>query len=284
MCKESILIFGYGKWSQKVFQFLKKRKKFNKIYVKTSSKFFRLYPKKKEFTVKEFRSKIKNTKNIHICVPTKDHFKIVRDYNLNNKNIIIEKPLVKKKIELDKIKRFFKLNKIIVNYIDLYNPLLLKIKKKINYIENLNIDFGNKELYLKKYDCLNEWLDHPLAIILFLFNKFSKLRLIYYENIKQKKKYFEKIHLRYNYKKININIKINTNFPKSYRKICVEKKSGSIKINLRKIPKSVNINSINFLYNDLKTKKINYFQKFSFHKKILLEKQRIRKTILKEIN
>ena len=137
-------------------------------------------------------------------------------------------------------------------------------------------------LYLNKYDCLNEWLDHPLAIILYLFKKFTSYKIIYYENIKIKKKYFEKLHLNYCFKNISINIKINMKFPKSYRILSKEKKSITKKINLKQIPKMLNLNSINLLYGDLKSEKKNYFQKFNFHKKIFLEKQKIKKKILEK--
>ena len=282
MYEKAILIFGHGKWSQKVIGFLKKSKSFDSIYIKTSSKFFKIYPKKTEINLKEFKNHIENFKYLHICTPTKSHFGIIKFNNLNNKKIIIEKPLVKRKVDLDNIKHFFKLNKIIVNYIDLYNPLLLKVKKRINLIQNLNIDFGNNKLYLNKYDCLNEWLDHPLAIILYLFKKFTSYKIIYYENIKIKKKYFEKLHLNYCFKNISINIKINMKFPKSYRILSKEKKSITKKINLKQIPKMLNLNSINLLYGDLKSEKKNDFQKFNFHKKIFLEKQKIKKKILEK--
>ena len=282
MYEKAILIFGYGKWSQKVLGFLKKSKSFDSIYIKTSSKFFKIYPKKTEINLKEFKNQIENFKYLHICTPTKSHFSIIKKNNLNNKKIIIEKPLVKRKVDLDNIKHFFRLNKIIVNYIDLYNPLLLKVKKRINLIQNLNIDFGNNKLYLNKHDCLNEWLDHPLAIILYLFKKFTSFKIIYYENIKIKKKYFEKLHLNYCFKNISINIKINMKFPRSYRILSEEKKSITKKINLKQIPKMLNLNSINLLYGDLKSEKKNYFQKFNFHKKIFLEKQKIKKNILEK--
>ena len=45
----AILIFGYGKWAKKIIRYLKSSKKFKKIYVKTSSNFFIIYPQKKKF-------------------------------------------------------------------------------------------------------------------------------------------------------------------------------------------------------------------------------------------
>ena len=71
-------------------------------------------------------------------------------------------------------------------------------------------------------------------------------------------------------------------FPKSYRILSKEKKSITKKINLKQIPKMLNLNSINLLYGDLKSEKKNDFQKFNFHKKIFLEKQKIKKKILEK--
>jgi|LakMenEpi03Aug12_release.lakeMendotaPanAssembly.Ray.scaffolds.fasta_scaffold200221_2 hypothetical protein len=280
MYEKVILIFGYGKWSQKIIRFLKKSKIFNEIYIRTTSKFFKIYPYKTELKLSEFKYKIKKFKYLHICAPTITHYKIIQINDLNNKKIIIEKPLVQKKVDLNNIRPFFKSNKILVNYIDLYNPLLLNLKRKLKSVKQLSIDFGNNELYLNKYDCLNEWLDHPLAIILRYFKKFSNFQIIYYKNIRLEKKYFEKLHLSYHFKNINIDIRLNINFPKSYRTISKKEKSIYTKVNLKLKPKKLKMNSIKFLYDDLKRRKKNDFQKFNFHEKIFIEKQKIKEAIL----
>ncbi len=67
MYEKAVLIFGYGKWSQKVLGFLKKSKSFDSIYIKTSSKFFKIYPKQTEINFKEFKNQIENFKYLHIC-------------------------------------------------------------------------------------------------------------------------------------------------------------------------------------------------------------------------
>lgn len=279
--EKKILIFGFGKWSKTIISYLKKNNKFHKIYVKTSSEFFQIYPQKKIINIDLFRSYLNDLKYIHICTPAESHFRILKLYNLKDKRIIIEKPLVTKKNELDKIKFFFKSNKIIVNYIDLYNQNLSKIKKKINNKSILHISLGNQNLFKKKNDCLNEWLDHPLAIILSLFKKFKRFEIIYYLQKKVKNTYFEEIYLKYTFQNNFINIKINNNYPKVERVISLKNKSGSIDVNLK--PKTMTINSkknnLNFLYDDLKNSKKYNFQDFSFHRKIFLEKRKIIKKI-----
>jgi hypothetical protein len=276
----TILIFGYGKWAKKIVNFLKEYKVFDEVYIKTSSKFFKIYPRKKVIEFENFENIIKTFKYFHICTPVKSHYEIVKINNLNNVKLIIEKPLVKKKIDLKKIKPFFNSNKIIINYIDLYNPQLLKISKKIHKVSNLNIEFGNKTSFKNKNECLNEWLDHPLAIILFLFKKFGKFQLINCTHCKIKNKYYEILDLRYIIKNVTIHIKINNKFPASNRIISITNKSKINEYNFNSKIKDkgknlLNKNNLNFLYEDLKSVKNNFFQKFNFHQKIFEEKQKI---------
>ena len=73
--------------------------------------------------------------------------------------------------------------------------LLLILQKKNNF-------------YKKKYDCTNDWLDHPLSIILFLFKNFSKSKIIKKEFF-NKKGFYEKLIINYLYKKLTIQININ---------------------------------------------------------------------------
>ena len=276
----TILIFGYGKWAKKIVNFLKEYKVFDEVYIKTSSKFFKIYPRKKLIRIENFKNIIKTFKYFHICTPEKSHYEIVKINNLNNVKLIIEKPLVKNKIELKKIKPFFNSNKIIVNYIDLYNPKLLRITRKIEKISNLNIEFGNKTSFKNKNECLNEWLDHPLSVILFLFKKFGKFQLINCTHCKVKNKYYEILHLKYIIKNVSVNIKINNKFPDSNRVISTKNKSKINEYNFNSKIKDkgknlLNKNNLNFLYRDLKSVKNNLFQKFNFHQKIFEEKQKI---------
>ena len=105
--KNTILIFGYGKWAKKIVKFLKKYKKFDEVYIKTSSKFFKIYPRKKVIELENFENIIKTFKYFHICTPVKSHYEIVKMNNLNNVKLVIEKPLVKKKNRFKKDKAFF---------------------------------------------------------------------------------------------------------------------------------------------------------------------------------
>ena len=281
--KKIILIFGYGKWAKKIIRFLKNKKTFTEIYIKTSKRFLKIHPEKKELKLESFDSKINKIRYFHICAPTSKHYKIIETNNFRKVNLIIEKPLINKNNELNKIRPFFKYNKIIVNYIDLYNPLLQNIKKEINAITSLNIEFGNKSLFKKKDESIDEWLDHPLAILLFLFKKFPDFKVIHYRNEIIKNQYIDMLHLQYYFKNKIINVKLNMKFPLLERLITLKKKNLITKINLKKKIRNKNQkikigkdNSLNLLYNDLEKSKISYFQNFNFHKEIYKEKRRIK--------
>ena len=129
---KNILIFGFGKWSKKIIKYLKLSKKFKKVYVKTTSKFFEIYPKYKIINFQNFKTYLNDFKYIHICTNTETHFQLFKLYNFNQKNLIVEKPLVNSENELKNIKFYFSSNKIIIDYIYLYSPIFKKFKYKFN--------------------------------------------------------------------------------------------------------------------------------------------------------
>ncbi|MDA8992642.1 Gfo/Idh/MocA family oxidoreductase, partial [Candidatus Pelagibacter ubique] len=270
---KTILIFGYGSWAKKIIRYLKASKNFKEIYVKTSFKFFTIYPQKKNINLSLFEIYLKKLDIIHICVPTEKHFKIIKINKLYDKKLIVEKPLVKKINELRNIKHYFKKNKLIVNYIDLYNPNLLNIKNDLQKIINIDFYYGNKKQYNNKYECLNEWLDHPLSIVLFLFKRFSKFKVISFKVRGEKGKYFEQLKLNYKFRNKNINIMLNTNYPKSQRSIDVTNNIKVIKYKFNQVKRKNEFlkgNNLKFLYKDINKKETKFYQKYDFHKNLFL--------------
>ena len=105
------------------------------------------------------------------------HFKYLKKFK-HLKKVIVEKPIVKKKTELNLIKKIYKKRYLIVNYIDTFNPIINKANSllKKNKFNKIVLNYSKKEnFYKKKYDFANEWLDHPLSLIL-LFFKIWKIR------------------------------------------------------------------------------------------------------------
>lgn len=272
---KSILIIGNGKWGKKVLAFIIKNKIFNLIYVKSRTQTF--------LVKNEIKKKIKNlpTLNkinvVHICTPLSTHFRFVKKF-IGHHNLIVEKPFLKN------LKQFSKINKkinilgkprVVVNYIDLYNPLINLIKKKFkNKFNKIILEYSNPNFfYEKKYSCTEDWVEHPLSLILFLFRRFTKFKIIKKIFVYKNKKYLEKIKIQYLFQKkiaiIEINLKKN-------------KKRGIYLFNKKKLiffadlnnTKSKN-NNLFFLYGSLLLKKKLFYQSLDFYKKILVQRSNI---------
>jgi hypothetical protein len=281
---KSILIIGHGKWANKILFFLKKKQLFNKIYIKTRNEIFILRNKNKK------RIKIlphyNNIDLIHICTPLSTHFKYVIKF-FNHKSLIIEKPFLRNLDEFSNIKKniYKKKSKVIVNYIDLYNPILNILKKRLkSKFTKIVLDYSDpNSFFKKKYLSIEDWLEHPLSVILFFFKKFSKFKVLKTEFVKIKGNYLEKIEVEYLYKKIKIIIRINFTNKKNRKIYFYSINQKDFYADLRKmlivsknktITYKSNDNALLNLYNSVIYKKIiKAYTSMNFYKKIL--KQRI---------
>lgn len=278
----SILIIGNGNWGKKVLSFNKKFKIFKKIYVKNSKNLFII---KKKSLQKLPRLQEPNKYDfVHICSPLSTHFDQTSFYS-NQDNLIVEKPFLNNMKEFQYIKKKTnKRNRVTVNYIDLYSHAITKIKKIINYkINKIEFHYSNwSNVYSNKYLCIEDWLEHPLSLILFLFKKFSKFKILNFEIIKGKNNYLEKIEIEYKFVKKIIVIKINYN-KKKIRKIIFYKKNkvvSSIDLNTSIVKHQVKKNLIKEnklenLYKHVLKKRKARFQSFNFYEKILKERIKI---------
>ena len=284
------LIIGFGKWSKKIIGFLQKKKFFSEIYIKTRHYYFKLGSKQKIYD-KEFDKIQKKIDSIHICTPVKSHFFYLRKFS-KIKKIIVEKPFLQNLSQLKKVRdKLNKKNNLLVNYTDLFNPILTKLKKNIKIKSDKKIIFNyskQKQLYNKKYDSVKDWLDHPLSIIFYLFRKFSEFEIIINESIK-KKGFYEKLLLNYYYRNYTIQIRLNLS-KKNQRNILLSRKSKKtvydlkrnlVLYNRNKIFKSKNT-SFDMLYFYLKKKKTLSYQNYNFHKNIMKEKNKILKKIIND--
>ena len=284
------IIIGYGNWGKKITAFLKKKNFFSKIYIKTRNKYFEC-DKKGKLLEKEFLNTENQLNSAHICTPVDSHFFYLNKFIHLNK-IIVEKPFLKNLSQFNKIqKKFNKKNQLIVNYTYLFNPILINLKSKINEKTKAKIviNFSKKnKLYKKKYDCIHDWLDHPLSIILFLFKKFKKFKIIRMQFIK-KKGFKEKLSMMYFYKNQTIEININNSkidkkeitLEKNFKKKTYDLDKNLIFYQKKRIFFS-NKNSFDSLYLALRYNKKLSFQNFNFHKQIMNEKVKILKKIKNE--
>ena len=132
-------------------------------------------------------------------------------------------------INFKKIKKKFKSLKntrVVVNYIDLYSPLIKLIKKEYNkQFDKIIFEYSDpKNFFKKEYLCIEDWLEHPLSLILFLFKKFTKFKIVKKLLISKNDKYLEKVKIEYLYKKKIVIIEINLKFDKKRKSFGLKKK------------------------------------------------------------
>jgi hypothetical protein len=165
---------------------------------------------------------------------------------------------------------------VVVNYLDLYNPLIKIIKKECNkQFDQIIFEYSDlKTFFKKKYMCTEDWLEHPLSLILFLFKKFTKFKIVKKILISKNGKYFEKVKVKFLYKKKIIMIAINLR-DKKKRKIYFYKKNKLMSfINLRntKMQNKIDTNNLFYLYKSLSLKKKLDHQSLNFYEKILVQR------------
>ena len=130
--KISVVIIGYGSIAKKHFECLKRIKTIKKIYIYS----------KRNINYKYSLNTIKNILEIDpqyivIASNTSDHFKHLQYIinNLNNKIILVEKPLFHKFLNL-RIKK----NKVFVGYNLRMHPILLFLKKQLKDKKIFSVD------------------------------------------------------------------------------------------------------------------------------------------------
>jgi len=282
----SHIIIGYGKWAKKIIQFLKRNNFFSRIVVVTRKKQFFILPKYKKIDRKDLKKFFLKAKSVHICSNNQSHFSYIKKFVILNKNIIVEKPFINSQKELQNINKIIKKNKkkILVNYTDLFNPFFPKIKKIFNNNLNnriyLNVIYSKHDKkFKKKYQCINEWLDHPLSIIIELFKSFPKFKIISFKSIYRNKIMNEELEVQYKLKNISISFLI-TNMNKKKRIVSIKtlKKNYFFDLNSHLIKN--NKSSFYNLYKNLNNinKSESVFD-LSFHKKIFKEKLKIIKKL-----
>lgn len=269
---KSILIIGDGKWGNKVLGFILKNKLFDLIYVKSRKKTF-LFKKKIKTEIK-YLPNLNTISVVHICTPLSTHYRYVKKF-LGHDNLIIEKPFLKNLKQFSKIKKKINIlgtSRVVVNYIDLYNPIINLIKKKFkNNFSKIVFEYSNpKSFFEKKYSCAEDWLEHPLSLILLLFKKFTKFQIITKDFVYKKKKFLEKIKIQYLFNKKKAIIEIN---------LKNKKKRGIYLFNENKLIFFADLKSFKtkndsffYLYNSLLSKNKLFYQSLDFYKKILVQR------------
>jgi hypothetical protein len=283
------LIIGFGYWSKTNLNYLSKKKIFDTIIIKTRKKYFNFSNGStiNNNQLKKIKEKITS---IHICAPLKHHFSILKNFN-SFKKTIVEKPFLEKISQFNSIKKIYKNRYFIVNYIDTFNPLIGKISKSIQKKDynRITLNYSKREKFYKnKNEFALEWLDHPLSLILLIFKKFPKFNIEINQLRKRNKKFNRKVIINYFFKNFELKIKLNCS-KNTERNLQINKSKyvetfhfvkNSIDKNNKKVYQSKKGSFDNF-YNLLKKGKKSSIQNFEFHKKIILERNKILKKINK---
>ena len=212
MTKDHIII-GFGRWGKIIFENIKNKKFFDKIYIKTRNQQFLYHTATKTFTRLTKNILNRNFFSGHICTPAEKHFFYAK--KINAKKFIIEKPTFYNNSEYNNFQKK-KIN-FITNYSDLFSPNFYKITKLITNKKKLKtiLNYRNQTLkYKKKYDCLNDWLDHPLSIMLFCYSNLKEFKVISFKREKVKNFICESVKIKFYINNSEILLNLNTNSPK----------------------------------------------------------------------
>jgi predicted dehydrogenase len=167
----------------------------------------------------------KNIKSLIFATPPSENFYLCQKALKNNKNIFVEKPVVKKKELLLKLHKLSVLKKLIFmsGYIYIYNDYINYIKKilkkkeigKILYVQFLRKNFGPIRDKVNSYEDLGT---HDLSILLFLFGDIFTIKTITKHNI-LKKNISDISYLQLQTKDFKIDIESSWLNPEKIRKI-----------------------------------------------------------------
>tara|TARA_A100001011_G_scaffold399481_1_gene508322 strand:+ start:134 stop:1039 length:906 start_codon:yes stop_codon:yes gene_type:complete len=128
-------------------------------------------PFKKQAKYKDIKDvPLKDYDTALICVPEEKKINLIKFCIKNKKNILVEKPLISKKVdEIRKIERLAVKNKIFIYtaYNHRFEPHFVKIKnlissKKLGKIYSCRIFYGNGTARLSK---LSNWRDRGLGVV-----------------------------------------------------------------------------------------------------------------------
>ena len=226
----NIALVGFGRFGKKYYNELIKNKNFflkaiyrkNKIY---NNKFQKLT--KKNLIKNKIEAAI-------ICTPINTHFELSKFFIKKKIPLILEKPAAKNKLE---IKELINLSKkyrstVLINHSDLFNgnfKFLYSKIKLIGKIKFIDAKFGkfNNNYKDKKYLPLNDWLPHPLAVILTVIKKVEKIKTLKNEIYFKKKSIFQNTILSFHNKySLNGKIHFSNKIKKKKRQIIIYGKNG----------------------------------------------------------
>ena len=243
----NVLLIGHGNIGGKFAHEIKKNKKFNLKNIITSSR--------------KNLIKFNDIDLIIICSPINTHYKYLLRAMSSNKDIIVEKPIVK---NLTELKKLIKINKLYTGKILIHHNDVINLETKKSFINTkkfkvVKMIYGKKDKKQKKTLPHLDWLPHPLSVIIYFFGKPYKFKILEYRKDIIRNFVKEDLKLAFNYKNNYVYVNFSNDISKPSKKIFFLKKNKmqkiydgydknnqrSIKHLLNKYIKSKRINDIN---------------------------------------
>ena len=232
--KINLALVGFGKFGKKYYKNILEDNRFElKVIFRKQIKNFDKTNKK--FSLKEIKKN--NIQAAIICTPVNTHYRLSKIFIENKIPIILEKPA---STNFNNIKKLLKLaqkkkSSVIVNHSDLHNKnfeLILAKKRLIGQINFIKCHFGKyNNNYSKDKNPFNDWIPHPLSLVITLLNNIKKFKIKSVANSVKKKgsKIFQFSHIKLNFdKQINCEVTIWNTLKKKQRQLVVYGRNGFI--------------------------------------------------------
>jgi len=181
--KINVGLIGYGYWGNNLLRNLVNNAHTGKITVADLDK-EKINSLKSIYTSVEVTTDTNtllsnpNIRAVAIATPTSSHFKLAKVALLNNKHVLVEKPMCTSEEEVKELIQIAT-NKdlvLMVDHIYLYNPVVRQLKRymsesflgKVNYIDATRINLG---IYQNDTNVLWDLACHDLSIINYLLDE-----------------------------------------------------------------------------------------------------------------
>jgi len=255
---KKILIVGYGKIGKRYLSILKKKKNIEPII------FTRNFIKTKKVKFINDYKELNKINGAIIATPVNTHFQYTKFFLEKNIPVLLEKPIASQLKQANELKILSQKRKtsLIINYSDLFDPNLIKLLKyispEIKYLNKIDMHYGNnrnKYYYKVAASPSEDWLPHPVSVLIFILNKIYNFKIIEYKFKVNKKngQLFEKFKIKFDLKKNNILLNFSNFYKTNMRKIYIETKN------------------LSFNFDDYNKKKNNFFLKKKIKKKVSLK-------------
>ena len=270
MINYKVGLIGCGKMGKIFIKEIKKHKNFKIIRILNQ----RLIKKNPKIVKDFFKSKKINL--IVIASPVSTHFKYLEFAYKNNKNVIVEKPLVE---NINQLKKLVKVNrnynkKIMIHHNDVLNFQKFKILDNSNMVHKVEMIYGKKEKKNAYSKPFFDWLPHPLSMIINHFGVPIKFKVVKYLKVLKTNLVSEDLQLEFILNRLKIFVKFSNKINKPTKKIIIysdknkiiydgyiKKHLRSVKLLLNKFNEEKKINDVNLNIN-------TYQLLFSIDKKI----------------